>query len=384
MKRALFLGLGAVGAALSALVACAAEDSSAQPDADPVTAVPSTDAGGVSDASSPDAADGDVADAWSPCGGFGLCLLDAELPTLVALNAVTGTAADDVWIVGSLGTVLHGGGDSFARVASGSDETLFSAWTPARGDVWIAAATAPLHGTLAEDGGTSFERVTGSTWSSSSNTGGRIWAVFGSSPDDVWLAGESTSRFGGYASVFKLDANDGGVPAWRAQSICPPRVSCYPSVRAAWGTPEGPVWLVGARGENYTLESADGGSVWAIKDSRSAVGFDAVWSASNGQAWAVGAGGTIRRYSTALGVWEVMDAPVTSALHGVWGNGPDDVWIVGDDGVVLHWDGTAFHVARMHDRTEVAPDLNAVWGLGEELWIVGNGVIFHAGHVGSP
>ncbi|MBN9167799.1 MAG: hypothetical protein BGO98_00745 [Myxococcales bacterium 68-20] len=381
MKRPLLLGLGSLAGAALGLFACAHDDAIALTSDEEPSPLPALDGSTGADASPEDASD---ANAWSPCSGFGFCLLDTELPPLVALNAITGTAADDVWIVGTKGTVLHGSGTSFAPVPAGTDESLFSVWSPARDNVWISASSAPLHGSAKEGGGVKFERVPGSTWNPSGATGGRIWTVWGSSADDVWLAGEPSSRFGGNASVWQLTSDDAGAPGWRSVSICAPGKFCSPNIRASWGSPNGPAWLVGSRGENYTPEVADGGTLWASKDSRTLIALESVWGAPNGEAWAVGAGGTVRRFAPDKNSWEVIESPVSTALHGVWGRNADDVWIVGDEGVVLHWTGKALELETMHDRTTVAPDLNAIWGIDRQIWIVGNGVIFHAADAGSP
>jgi len=372
MKRPLLLGLGSLAGAALGLFACAHDDAIALTSDEEPSPLPALDGSTGADASPEDASD---ANAWSPCSGFGFCLLDTELPPLVALNAITGTAADDVWIVGTKGTVLHGSGTSFAPVPAGTDESLFSVWSPARDNVWISASSAPLHGSA---------KVPGSTWNPSGATGGRIWTVWGSSADDVWLAGEPSSRFGGNASVWQLTSDDAGAPGWRSVSICAPGKFCSPNIRASWGSPNGPAWLVGSRGENYTPEVADGGTLWASKDSRTLIALESVWGAPNGEAWAVGAGGTVRRFAPDKNSWEVIESPVSTALHGVWGRNADDVWIVGDEGVVLHWTGKALELETMHDRTTVAPDLNAIWGIDRQIWIVGNGVIFHAADAGSP
>ena len=376
MKRVVLFGLGAVAVAALGLFACAEDGAISPPPDEPPSPLPAPEAGGAADGS-PASRDGD-ADAGSRCGALGLCRLDVDLPALVALNAITGTAADDVWIVGTKGTVLHGGASSFARVPAETDESLFSVWSPARGDVWLSSASAPLHGLRHAGGGIAFERVPGSTWSASGASSGRLWTVWGNSADDVWLAGEPTSRFGGYASIWRLSTDDDAGATWRSASICAPGALCTPNIRASWGSPAGPAWLVGPRGDNYTAEVADGGTVWRTKDSRTVIDLASVWGAPSGEAWAVGAGGTVRRIAPGDGSWQIVESPVSTALHGVWGRDVDDVWIVADAGVVLHWNGTALELATMHDDTAVPPSLNAVWGIDDQLWIVGNGVVFHA------
>ncbi len=60
------------------------------------------------------------------------------------LNAITGTAANDVWTVGEKGTVFHWNGARWSLVPSGTEETLLAVAKTPDGIVWVGG----VHGTL--------------------------------------------------------------------------------------------------------------------------------------------------------------------------------------------------------------------------------------------
>jgi hypothetical protein len=71
--------------------------------------------------------------------------------------------------------------------------------------------------------------------------------------------------------------------------------------------------------------------------------------------------------------WQVVLEELDAALFSVWGRAQDDVWAVGADAgdgpLVLHYDGTSW--TRRH--TGASGDLWWVSGLGETVWMSGEG-----------
>ena len=124
-----------------------------------------------------------------------------------------------------------------------------------------------------------------------------------------------------------------------------------------WGSPAGDAWAVGAEG---TILHWDG-AVWsaaAVPDLRWSPEFSGVWGAGGDDVYAVGADtGAYRWDGSAWNPLDLSDVAPGSAFRDVCGTGPDDVWIVGDDGVVLHGGGASW--SRVDP--ERTADLLAAW-----------------------
>ena len=121
-------------------------------------------AGPGCDAALPDdgAADGSAADAAPPDGGAGptapvcsagsLCW-EHPLPQGNSHYAVWGSSASDVWMVGSLGGILHSDGQRLTAVDSGTAQSLTGVWGTSPSNIWAVG-----------NGGTIL-RWNGATWS---------------------------------------------------------------------------------------------------------------------------------------------------------------------------------------------------------------------------
>lgn len=130
-----------------------------------------------------------------------------------------------------------------------------------------------------------------------------------------------------------------------------------------WSVGPSEVYAVGAGG---TLLRYSGS--WSAELSPTTRDLRAVFAPAAGQAFAVGAGGTILR--RAGNSWSASTSPTTEDLYGVWGSGPSDVWAVGNTGLILHFDGSSWTVS--HNR--MAGSFRGVWGSGaSDVWVVGSG-----------
>jgi len=144
-------------------------------------------------------------------------------------------------------------------------------------------------------------------------------------------------------------------------------------------------WAVGSKGRAFRITGADG-------DSPSSSAFNsltwnqlnAVWAASDSEAWAVGVTGTIRRYLADSATAEIVTGiPANVNLRAVWGSSSSDIWAAGDAGVVLHYDGKTWARVKIAGLGARRPDLTAVWMPAPgHVWIGGQGVILSLG--GQP
>jgi hypothetical protein len=382
MMRWMFGSFALVAVGTVGVLACATdEDGDASEPPPTQTIPPAPDAAVV-----PDAAfdgDGGCSDAsgcitTTDCTTVDLCSTTFPVSRSIALNAVWGIAQDDVWAVGTRGTILHGDGATFAPVPSGTTDVVFAVWGTGPNDVWFVDGTSPLHSTGFAGGTATFERVQGASWNPEQASSGRLWAGHSAAADSVWIAGEATARFadsfGNSRSFWRLGVAEDGGATWLPGSACSDQEPCTPLVRALWGS-----WAVGMKGQTFVLDDADAGH-WSYRNPNTSSDLEAIWGTAAGELWTVGGKGTIRHAPPGqAGTWETVESPTTNDLHAIWGSGPNDVWAVGDAGTVIHWNGTAWSLATIGLPTgDVPTRLLGVWGSGpDDVWVVGEGLILH-------
>lgn len=106
---------------------------------------------------------------------------------------------------------------------------------------------------------------------------------------------------------------------------------------------------------------------------------DVVMTASN-SAVAVGWNMFLSRWD---GTKWTVDAPPSGTpsvriLQGVWSDGPSNAWAVGNSSTIVRWGGTAWSLVSDVAKPVASSDnYNAVWGVGGDVWIVGDNSILH-------
>lgn len=384
--KSLFLGSCCVAAGLASAAACATADNSVEPDAG-------------FDASSPPVVEPDAtptADATTDapldapavpidCATVHFCPEAAPLSPLASLNAVWGSGPDDVWAVGTRGTILHRENAAFVAVGGASSEMFYSVWGAGAGsDPWILGSTAPYR---LQRGASGFELQPAfyADYTPNPFTQARLWAIGGSSDTDVILAGQSSDAFGGItASVWGLGTSAGGELAWNQNPTvrgADGEQTDYPTLRALFARGTDPAWAVGENGQSYRrirleTDADTPRTVWQYVPTEAYRTLESVWASGPDDVWAVGALGTIQHFDLS-GAWHLQASPTAVALHGVWGSGPSDVWAVGDEGVILHFDGTSWRLATAAFDVSVVPNLYGVWGTGTDVWVVGSRGVLH-------
>jgi hypothetical protein len=421
LARRTTLALVMLGFALgAAAVACAEnQDEDAARDADAgASTIPAADDAGTNASETSDESDasetgdagctddsGDCGTAAPACDAE-WCPVDANITDeRIALSAVWGSSAHDVWAVGSGGTGLHWDGASWTTTSVGSFYSLYAVWGTGPNDVWaVSTPGAVYHTTGFVDGTAQWSRATdiADAGTDALSSGKVARAVWGTSPSDVWIGGDAFSRkgqstlWGGFrSSVAARDAGDasdagGASDAGDAGDAGILWTSISNNhITSIWGSGPADVWIVGpsSKGIQYGGSSAahtdgtlaDGGvPVWTAFDTQSTDVLYAVWGSGAGDVWAVGDHGAIRHFAAGDARWSIVPSPTTSRLRGIWGSGPSDVWIVGEEGTVLHYDGTNWTaVAAAFDPLKT-PDFFGVWGAGpNDVWAVGTRGIFH-------
>jgi hypothetical protein len=144
--------------------------------------------------------------------------------------------------------------------------------------------------------------------------------------------------------------------------LAPPAPVVTADLWGVWSVSASDVFAVGAAGTILRYSGA-----WAAETSPTTQTLRAVWATNGGQAFAVGDGGTILRRDG--NTWAAVASPTSVDLQGVWGSSASDVWVAGGS-LILHWNGTSFSVS--HDR--MAGSLRGVFGTSAiDVWVTGSG-----------
>jgi hypothetical protein len=181
------------------------------------------------------------------------------------LRGVWGPAANDVFVAGDSGTVLHWNGAAWSRMATGTTAGLRRVWGSSGSNVYVSGE----NGTLLHYDGSAWSRVAVPTAEALE----RIW---GSSAGDVYVGGA-------HATLLHYDG-----AAWSRVAI--PVDPTY-TVHAVWGTSASNVYVAGSGG--FVLRW-DGAS-WVREDSGRPEQILGLWGASGTDVFGAAAGGWVTR-----------------------------------------------------------------------------------------
>ncbi|MCW5832120.1 MAG: hypothetical protein KIS78_06675 [Labilithrix sp.] len=395
MKRPLRWTAFAAGATLSAALgaaSCADAGEERSPDDLPgpgPSVIP--DAGAPEDA----ACDGDGCAALSPCAETDFCPVTTGPDPRWTLTAVWGTSKDDVWAVGSRGTILHWDGAAWTATPSGTPQTLFAITGSGPNDVWaFSSRGVVLRSTGFAAGAATWTAAppvapTYAQYPPQVHNESLLLAAWAGAAGALWTAGEpypvvpDGERTPTPMNLWRR-AKAGSAAAWDHDVI-----GSSVAVRGLWGDAAHGVWAVGGTygtalqraGRTFHATVAAGGApTWTEIDSQSSTDLHAVWGSSATDVWAVGDRGAVRHWTNATPKrWAIVDVPTESDLRAVWGSGPSDVWVVGDAGTILHFDGETWEPATAAFPLGLTPNLRGVWGSSaDDVWIVGDSVVLHS------
>jgi hypothetical protein len=185
-----------------------------------------------------------------------------------ALNAVGGSASNDVWAVGAVdptthyGVALHWNGSTWSSVSTGSTLQITAIWSNGPNDVW---AVGPGSGIL---------HWNGISWSASVNSQTsqpNLSGVWASASNDVWAVGSL-----------------GKVMHWNGSSWANVASGSASDLKGVWGTAANDVWAVGTGGTILHWN----GSSWTSAKSPTTNPLNGIYGVSGG-AWSVGNGGNV-------------------------------------------------------------------------------------------
>jgi hypothetical protein len=255
-----------------------------------------------------------------------------------ALPRVHGSAANDVWFSGYHGTMLHWDGKALVTESGPYDRGLYDVYVGGAGDVWAVGQAAEVDHRDAK----SWSRVVGGDYYPQN-------AIWGADANSVWVVGPG-----------QLLHYDG--LSWQQQTSTQKILG----LSAIGGTGAKDVWAVGQLGNVHHFDDRGwtGGNVGATG------WLNGVW-ARPGFVVAVGDGGAAYRYDRTAMTWSPVTTGTTQALYGIWGPSDDLAWAVGANGTILRWTSGSF----APDTSPVTNrDLMAVHGSSDgAVWIVGKG-----------
>jgi photosystem II stability/assembly factor-like uncharacterized protein len=138
------------------------------------------------------------------------------------------------------------------------------------------------------------------------------------------------------------------------------------------------VWGEGKKafavGNNGTiLYTANSGKTWSTQSSGTAALLSAAWGRASKEVFVVGNSGTILQ-TTDGKTWNSITSGTKESLRAISGT-KDSIVIVGDHGMILR---SADNGKSWSSRGSEKARLNAVWGLGDDFLVVGDGVILRS------
>ena len=349
-----------------------------------------------------DAADADAP--YDPCNDD-WCVVSPDGAESMAFNALSGTAANDVWVVGTAGYAAHFDGTDWTPFPVDTGLALFSVWGSGPDDVW------------AVNSGNNIFHFTAGGWDKAVIPGEFRPAniVVGGGPEDVFVAVErstddnpayqTTCRRGTLVScpgVYRYSRANGKLawrPAFDDSTFCgiASTLGSNPcdAFFGMWVEPDGKPWIVGEVGlalrasdGDAGIPSSDAGALTRLSttqdDSKSTRSLFSLWGSSSTDVWAVGGGGTIRHYTQAAG-WTAAGSPTHVDLRALSGSRANDVWAVGDAGTIVHYDGAVWTVSATPFPAGRARDLYAVWASPDgDVWVSGDRTLLRRVSKGGP
>lgn len=191
------------------------------------------------DSDSDDAANGDSG-VPRTCSNDGFC--HTVLPAEQTVLAIWGDGTGIVWAVSDLGNVLRWDGQAWSTQSSGKG-VLYAIWGSAPTDLWIAGDGGLFHGE-----GTSSAAIVWTAVSLPGNPAIPIRSIWGSGVHDVWAVGGVEDIYNGLDRASRVlhyeGASDEAGPVWQLDPISNEPIT----VSAVWGSSATDVWLGAANG----------------------------------------------------------------------------------------------------------------------------------------
>lgn len=268
--------------------------------------------------------------------------------TLTNVRAIWGAAADAIWAVGEDGLILHWDGTSWTPQESGTPlNDLHGVHGTSTTDVWaVGAGGIVLH-------------WDGVSWSPvPSGTTETLWGAWAAAADDAWFAGEANTLL-----------------HWEGAAVQRFGCSSSASFMSIHGDAPDHVWAVGPGVTNvFCLWD---GQAWSAR--AESQGARTVHGITTDAAWGFGLDGRMVRWDGTT--WSLhFEAPFPTLEHlfAAWSVAENDVWAVGSNGEMIHWTGSSWQ--RVRPEVIEGANFSDVWGCApDDLWIAGESALHFDG-----
>lgn len=255
-----------------------------------------------------------------------------DLGTTEILTSVWGTGPSDVFVVGHQGLVYHFNGSGWSQMSSGTTHDLYAVGRGPGDAVYICGDKAVLF------------RLDGGTWQDTPDTA-VLYNATGTATVDTLI--RSYNEIAALTSVttYAISGSNGVVlmadarpTRWRRGPI-----GIDDWLNAGWGSANiTDNWLASDAGKLYRLQLVNGLLSWIEVSSPATIAVDDMWGTPDALTYyfVTRDGQIVRRNAAGTSITVVYDGGLW--LSGIWGSAADDIYAVGYDATVLHWDGSTW------------------------------------------
>ena len=255
------------------------------------------------------------------CAKNTLCTY-AFSPVNKSLFGVHAIAPNDIWAVGSVGTVVHWDGTAWRKVDLGSAATtrdLFDVWASGPNDVWIVGASTSLYYALAL-------HWNGTAWTSTNIAANQdLNGIHGLSANEVYAVGDNDPIIGGPGELWKWNGSQ-----WSRMS------------------------------------NSQNGQLWRV------------WAVSSTEIWIAGFGATLIRHSGSSANFVSLSSigAGSSDFRHLWGTGSNNLFLVGENGFAAYYNGSMWSRMTQSATTSTlyavqgTTATGTVYALGNSGWLL--------------
>jgi hypothetical protein len=309
------------------------------------------------------------------CSAAGWCWSN-PLPHGNPLYAVWALDANNVWAVGSVGSIMKWNGTTWTAQLSGTTDDLKGIWGSDANHIWAVGDK----GRIVAWNGSAWAPQTSRTTMDLAGVGGsdarNVWTVGDEGTILKWdgtaWAPQASGTSSGLNGLIALSSSsawavgyDGTILKWNGSTWAAQASGTTEMLKSIWGSDANHVWAVGGWGG---LILKWDGTAWSEQPSGVTTTFESVWGTDSSHVWAVGSSRSPEISFFDGTSWTRQAGGSESSLTGIAGSDANHIWAVGLGGGVTAWNGSAW--ATQKSASKVA--LRGVWGTdSRNIWAVG-------------
>jgi hypothetical protein len=233
---------------------------------------------------------------------------------------VSGTSANDVWMVGEGGRVTHWNGSGFDSHDVGTTANLWGVLALADNDVWVVGGT-PMGGSLEpNDIVLHYDGVGWAPVALPTPQGAAYYKVWGTAPNNLYVVGEIGTIWHRTGAGWVLESDGSSIDS---------------TLFTVHGCGPDEVYAVG--GHHLLSSNGDGG--WTDVDIELSSQLNGVSCSAPNEVILAGAGGQKQRLTKDGWVNDFAERPFDD-FHAAWAEGDGVSWVVGGDFLIPASPGT--------------------------------------------